>query len=183
MLLLRHAQSEWNVHFGASRVDPGIFDPPLTKEGEAQALALAGALDGKGIRRLLASPYRRTLQTASIIARELGLSIEVEPLVRERCAFSCDQGSPASVLAASWPHLDFSALEERWWGRVVESLESLRARADVFLERAAAMPDRDATAVVSHWGFIRCVTGQEVGNTGAVRLRLDRPAPAQMRNV
>ncbi|MDF1585147.1 histidine phosphatase family protein [Marinimicrococcus flavescens] len=183
MLLLRHAQSEWNVHFGATRVDPGIFDPPLTEEGEAQALAAAQELRGKGIRRLLASPYRRTLQTASIVARELGLPIAVEPLVRERCAFSCDQGSPASTLAGLWPELDFAGLEERWWGKVVESTESLRARADLFLGKAARMVDRDTTAVVSHWGFIRCVTGQEVGNTGAVRLRLDRPAPAQMRNA
>lgn len=183
MLLVRHAQSEWNLHFGPSRIDPGIFDPPLTEQGVEQAHAVAAELRGKGIRRILASPYQRTLQTAAIIARELGLPIAVEPLVRERCAFSCDQGSPASTLARLWPQLDFGALEERWWGNLIESNDSLRARAGRFLARAAEMPDRDETAVVSHWGFIRCVTGQEVGNTGAVRLRLDRPAPAKMRNV
>ena len=30
MILVRHAESEWNVHYGRTRIDPGIADPPLT---------------------------------------------------------------------------------------------------------------------------------------------------------
>ena len=37
MLLIRHAQSEWNQFFGRTRVDPGLPDPPLTTEGVRQA--------------------------------------------------------------------------------------------------------------------------------------------------
>ncbi|MEZ5865217.1 MAG: histidine phosphatase family protein [Geminicoccaceae bacterium] len=102
-------------------------------------MAAAERLVGAGFRRLLASPYRRTLETASRIADRLGLDIEVEPLVRERCAFSCDQGSPASVLARDWPMLDFGGLEEIWWGWRIESQASLEARAGVF---CGAWPNR-----------------------------------------
>lgn len=172
MLLLRHAQSEWNRRFGASRVDPGLPDPPLTAEGAAEARGAAGRLRAMGIRRLVASPYRRTLQTASILAEELGLEVTVEPLVRERCAFSCDQGTPPERLAREWPGLDLSGLEPVWWGGTIESVASLEARARRFLEAAARMADAETVAVVTHWGFIRCLTGEEVGNLGAVRLRL-----------
>lgn len=172
MLLLRHAQSEWNRRFGASRVDPGLPDPGLTEQGILEARAAAAGLRDQGIRRLLASPYRRTLQTATILAEELDLPVTVEPLVRERCAFSCDQGSHPEQLRAEWPGLDFSGLEPVWWGGVIESVASLEQRARRFLDRAAALEAPETVAVVTHWGFIRCLTGQEVGNLGAVRLRL-----------
>ncbi|MCS6877149.1 MAG: histidine phosphatase family protein [Geminicoccaceae bacterium] len=173
MLLVRHAESEWNRRFGASRVDPGLPDPPLTAEGAAAARIAARRLEGLGIARLLTSPYRRAVQTAVIFAEELGVPIEVEPLVRERCAFSCDQGSPPERLAAEWPHLDFGRLEPLWWGGTIESMASLHARARRFLERASRFEDPRRIAVITHWGFIRCLTGREVGNLDAVRLRLE----------
>src|SRR3546814_12714551 len=37
MILVRHGQSHFNVHFARTRVDPGIVDPQLTEEGERQA--------------------------------------------------------------------------------------------------------------------------------------------------
>lgn len=177
MLLVRHAQSEWNRRFGASRVDPGLPDPPLTAEGVAEARAAALELRRLGIRKLIASPYRRALQTAAILAEHLAVPIEVEPLVRERCAFSCDQGSPPERLAAEWPDLELGHLEPLWWGGVIESVASLEARARRFIERAARLEAPETIAVVTHWGFIRCLTGQEVGNLGAVRLRLPEGVP------
>lgn len=170
MLLVRHAQSEWNLHFSRSRIDPGIPDPDLTAEGVRQAGELAAELGRHDLVRLVCSPYRRALRTASIVAGALGLPLTVEPLVRERCAFSCDQGTPAADLARDWPDLDFAHLPEIWWGGLIESHDSLAARCDAFRAAATAMPDRDRVAVISHWGFIRCLTGQAVDNTVIVRL-------------
>jgi broad specificity phosphatase PhoE len=110
MLLVRHAQSEWNLHFGRSRVDPGIPDPALTVEGVRQAEAICDELRRHEVVRLICSPYRRALQTASIVARALGLPIAIDPIVRERCAFSCDQGSPPADLARDWPWIS-----RIWW--------------------------------------------------------------------
>jgi broad specificity phosphatase PhoE len=170
VLLIRHAQSEWNLHFGRSRIDPGIPDPSLTAEGVRQAEALVDELRRAGVRRLLSSPYRRALQTAVILARALDLALAVEPLVRERCAFSCDQGSPPASLARDWPELDLGDLAEAWWGGPIESHDSLAARCAAFRARSAAIADRERVAVVTHWGFIRGLTGREVGNAAMIRL-------------
>jgi len=169
MILLRHGQSEFNVIYNATRVDPGIPDPRLTEEGRRQALAAAAALATHPLERLLASPYTRALETAEIIAGKLGLAIEVEPMVREHCLFHCDIGSPRSALAQRWPELDFAHLEERWWPDLDETEVLLSARAEAFRHRMAAKPDWERTAIVSHWGFIRALTGLRVPNGHLLR--------------
>ena len=131
-LLIRHAESVWNEHFSSSRIDVGLPDPPLTARGVEQARRAAERIGREPLRRLIASPYRRTLQTAAILAEELGLPISIDATVRERCAFSCDQGSAPAELASEWPDLDFSGLGEVWWGGAIESWPSLAARCAAF---------------------------------------------------
>ena len=171
MILVRHAESEWNRLFSTTRIDPGIRDPALTEVGRDQAEQLAVQIARLGIRRLIASPYRRTLQTATTVARALDLPIEIEPLVRERCVFSCDLGTPASRLADLWPELDFRGLEEFWWGEPEESEASIAERARRFQRAVDGGRRTGAVAVITHWGFIRAITGQEVANAAWVRLR------------
>ena len=170
MILVRHAESEWNRHFSRTRIDPGIPDPPLTRTGRRQAAQLADELADARIRRLVASPYRRTLETATIVAERLALPITVEPLVRERCVFSCDEGTPPEQLAALWPDLDFAHLEQRWWGVPAESEVSLGQRCAAFRAKTDALPDRWQVAVITHWGVIRALTGQELTNGACIRL-------------
>ena len=177
MILVRHAESEWNLHYGRTRIDPGIADPPLTSAGRAQAERLIDTLAAEGVARLISSPYRRALETASIIARALGIAISVEPLVRERCAFSCDMGTPSSLLRAHWPELDFEHLEEQWWGQAEESAASIAQRCAAFHAKTADLPERAQIAVITHWGFIRALTGHELSNARFVRLLAADPAP------
>ncbi len=169
MILVRHGEGLWNTHFHLSRIDAAMADPVLTETGRNQARLAAERLEEHGIKRLIASPYRRTLETAVIIAERLGLDIEVDPLVRERCAFSCDQGSPASALARLWPEIDFSGLEEIWWGRRIESQASIDRRSRTFADAMVRTADWQLAAVVSHWGFIRASTGRSLGNAELVR--------------
>jgi broad specificity phosphatase PhoE len=176
MILVRHAESEWNLHYGRTRIDPGIPDPPLTATGRAQAERLTRELAAEGVVRLISSPYRRALETATIIAQRLDLAISVEPLVRERCAFSCDHGSAPDVLRRHWPALDFAHLDAQWWGVAEESHASIAQRCAVFHAKTADLPDRAQIAVISHWGFIRAATGHEIGNASFVRHVVD-PAP------
>ena len=170
MILVRHAESEWNRHFSRTRIDPGIPDPPLTRTGRVQARRLMNRLAQAEVGRLVASPYRRTLETATIVAKGLGLSITVEPLIRERCVFSCDLGSPARELAALWSDLDFAHLEEHWWGVPAESEASLATRCAAFRAKTDALQDRRQVAVITHWGVIRALTGQELTNAACIRL-------------
>ena len=168
MILLRHGQTLWNLHFGQTRIDPGLPDPGLTQEGRRQAAAAAEALAGRGISLLFASPYRRTLETAAAVAERLDVPIFVEPLLRERAGFSCDIGTRAGMLAEAWPALDFSALDERWWCDLGESDEEVLARARAFRAAIAERPDRDRICAVTHWGVVRALTGETVEN-GAIR--------------
>ena len=151
-LLIRHAESVWNEHFGATRIDIGLPDPPLTARGVEQARRAAERLRYEPVRRLITSPYRRTLQTASILAAELRLPIAIDVTVRERCAFSCDQGSAPAGPRPRVAGLDFAGLDEVWWGGVIESWPSLAARCAAFRARSAA-PDRDEVAVVKSLGL------------------------------
>ena len=178
MILLRHGQSEFNLHFTATRKDPGITDPKLTPLGHEQAAAAAEALAGEDIRRILASPYTRALQTAAPIAARLGLAVQVNSVVRERYAFSCDVGSPVQQLAGAFPDHDFSHLEEVWWPQTEEPAADVEARAAMFRAEMAALPDWQHTLVVCHWGFIMAMTGLSMQNGTWMRFDPTSPAPA-----
>ncbi len=170
MILLRHGQSEFNLHFGQSRQDPGIEDPKLTPLGHAQAEQAAEALAGEGLTRILVSPYTRALQTAAPIAERLGLAITITPVIRERYAFVCDVGSRRSALEAAWPGHDFSVIEEVWWPGGEEPKAQVERRAGAFRTEMAASPEWHRTLVVSHWGFILALTGRQIGNGEWLRL-------------
>ena len=169
MILVRHGQSEWNAVYNRTRIDPNIPDPPLTAEGRRQAAAAAEVLAGSGIRRLLASPYLRTIETADIIGARIGTRVEIEPLVRERAAFSCDIGTPRSNLAARWPQLAFDHIEEIWWPSAIETEQELDHRCGRFRHSARQLADWRSVAVITHWGFIRGMTGIEARNGELIR--------------
>ncbi|MFN4089445.1 MAG: histidine phosphatase family protein [Alphaproteobacteria bacterium] len=169
MILIRHGESLFNLHYGATRRDPGIEDPGLTDRGKEQALAVARALAEEDIAELVVSPYRRTLETAAIIAAELGIPATIEPLIRERMGFSCDIGTMRSQLALLWPGHRFDHLEERWWHHEDEPEHLVQARCETFRGRMAAASGWRRTAVVTHWGVIRALTGQTVQNGAMLR--------------
>ena len=163
MILVRHGESEFNVAFSRTRVDPGIHDPRLTDAGRQQAIGAAKVLAGYDIERILTSPYTRALETASIIADVLNLPVEVDPTVRERGFFACDIGTPTSELTAQWPNHDFDGMGEIWW-QEGESEAALAARCQTFREKIVTHRHWPRIAVVAHWGFIRALTGVPLGN-------------------
>ncbi len=180
MILLRHGQSEFNLQFTATRRDPGIIDPKLTPLGHAQAAEAAQTLAHERISRIIVSPYTRALQTADPIAKRLGVPLFVNPVVRERYSFSCDVGSPRTALELDWPEHDFTAIEEIWWPSMDELGAAIIGRAALFRGEMAALPDWSDTLVVSHWGFILCMTGQSVTNGSWLRCDPTEPAPEQL---
>ena len=175
MILLRHGQSHFNVVFSTTRRDPGYVDPGLTSVGREQAAAAAESLGAYDIARIVASPYARTLETAEIIAGVLALSVSIEPIIRERAFFRCDIGSPRSDLSRRWPRFDFADLPERWWPEPEESEAELSARCAQFTRDAAAWPDWRQVLIVTHWGFIRGLTGEEAPNAAIIHFDPRRP--------
>jgi glucosyl-3-phosphoglycerate phosphatase len=180
MILLRHGQSEFNLHFTATRRDPGIVDPRLTELGHTQAAHAARLLAEHPVARIITSPYTRALQTVAPLARMLGVPVVINPIVRERYAFACDIGTPCTELERAWPEHDFSGLEEVWWPAIEEPAEAVQARAALFRAELAALPDWSDTVVVTHWGFILCLTGQSVMNGTWLSCDPNAPPPAQL---
>ena len=170
MILIRHGQTIFNVVFSVTRIDPGVPDPLLTSRGRAQARDIAAARAGEDIERIVASPYRRAIQTADTVARSLGVPLTIDPDVRERFSFSCDVGTRRSELARTWPEYDFAHLEDRWWPDSEENEASFEKRCTRFLRRMADDPACAHTAVITHWGVIRALTGERVTNGTLVRL-------------
>ena len=68
------------------------------------------------------------------------------------------------MLAAQWPDLDFNHIEEVWWPAVHETAGETEARAALFRAEMAAVDEWRDTVVVSHWGFILCMTGTSMMN-------------------
>jgi broad specificity phosphatase PhoE len=170
MILIRHGQTLFNVLFPATRQDPGVHDPALTETGAAQARALADALGGDRITRIIASPYTRTLQTADALARARDLPVAIDVRVRERFAYACDVGTRASDLARTWPAFSFDALAEQWWPAAEEPHDSLDARCADFHRDLCAAPDYPRIAVVTHREVIRALTGRIIQPGEFVRM-------------
>ncbi len=169
MILMRHGQSEFNLHFSATKKDPGIEDPRLTPLGQAQAEAAAQTLLHAGIKRIVASPYTRAMQTAAPAARLLGLPVTITPLVRERFHFACDIGTRRSLLASDWPDHDFGEVDEVWWPEATETAEAVLERARAFRKASVERADWTHTLVVSHWAFILALSGQSLENGEWIR--------------
>ena len=164
MILVRHGESTFNAAYNATKLDPGIADPPLTGAGRRHAESAARALAEMSLGRLITSPYTRALQTADVVAGVLGLPIAVKPLVRERRGFTCDIGTPRTRLAEQWSRLDFDRLDEQWWSREGESDAEVRARCARFSADVATWPDGRGVAVITHWGFVLALTGVSLRN-------------------
>ncbi|HVY12346.1 MAG TPA: histidine phosphatase family protein [Alphaproteobacteria bacterium] len=174
MFLLRHGQSAFNQHFAQSGRDPGIIDAPLTPRGLEQAEGAAKHFLNLKTRpqrqappsRILCSPYTRALQTATPIARALGLPLKVSPFLGERRLYSCDIGTKLARLKAAWPGVDFSPVEkDDWWPPREESQEDIERRVQAFL---ALEDGAEETLIVSHWYFIFTLSGIDCENCDIV---------------
>ena len=164
MILMRHGESEFNVVYKKTRIDPGIRDPKLTELGKHQVMEATKHLNGRGIARILTSPYTRAIETAYLVAKRIGVPIHIDAHIGERAAFACDIGTAGSDLRRAWPELDLDHIEGSWWPTPVESEEALDIRCRAFRQRQTETCDWQAVLVVSHWGFIRGLTGHTVDN-------------------
>jgi len=80
LCLVRHGETVWNAE---GRIQ-GQHDVPLSDVGRAQAEALAEALAGERFDAIYSSDLMRVRQTAEPVARRLGLTVNLEPGLRER---------------------------------------------------------------------------------------------------
>jgi len=145
-LLLRHGQTPMSVQ----KRYAGRSDVPLTDTGMAQAAAAAKRLASAGIDAIVASPLRRTMQTAGEVAAVTGLPVAAEDGFRET-----DFGA--------WEGLTFAEVRERWPSEMTawladpevappggESFAEVSERVTAALDRVLAGRTGQRILVVSH---------------------------------
>lgn len=148
LLLVRHAESEWNA---VGRWQ-GQADPGLSERGRLEARTAAATLIG-AVEHIVSSDLRRAAQTAEIIAAELDL----EPVERDSALREIDVGR--------WSGFTSREIEERWPGdldrwRRGEPVNNGGEDRSVFLERivasvsAHAARDGGPVLVVTHGAAI-----------------------------
>jgi probable phosphoglycerate mutase len=145
LYLVRHGETDWN----AQRRVQGSTDIRLNATGRDQAAMTGRLLARRPWDAIVASPLSRAFETASIIAREVGLS---EPTTLD----SIVERHHGEAEGLRWQEV-----EERFPGDAEipgrELCEEVTARVIPALVRLAAEhPDR-SIIVVSHGGVIRSV--------------------------
>ncbi|MFF2076250.1 bifunctional RNase H/acid phosphatase [Kitasatospora sp. NPDC058162] len=162
-VLLRHGETPLTPEkrFSGS----GGTDPELSEKGRWQAERAAEALAARGsIQAVVASPMRRTRQTAEIVAARLGLEVRYEDGLRE-------------VDFGDWEGLTFAEVQERypddlsaWLGSAkakptgsAESFTTLTHRAGVARDKILARYAGKTVLVVSHVSPIKTLVRLALG--------------------
>ena len=73
-----------------------------------------------------------------------------------------------------WPDLAFDHLPDPWWPQTEETEELIWQRSESFRQQIAGEP-WSHIGVVTHWGFIRALTGLKVPNGTVLRIDPTRP--------
>ena len=88
------------------------YDPPLSDDGFVQAVELGQRLKPEKIERIFASPFLRTIQTASEIAQILDLPIKLEAGLGEwrnaEWMTEVPETHPPDLLAEKYPAIDWN---------------------------------------------------------------------------
>ncbi len=162
LLLLRHGRTPLTAakRFSGS----GGADPSLDDEGRRQADAVAALLAPRGdLAAVIASPLRRTRETAQAVADSLGVAVEVDDGLRE-CAFGAWDGLTFPEVQASWPRELAAWLHDPELAPPGgESLEALAARVGAARERALAAHPGQAVLVVTHVTPIKMIVRAALG--------------------
>lgn len=146
--LVRHGETDWN----AQRRIQGSTDIPLNDTGREQAAITGRLLARRQWDAVVSSPLSRAFETASIIAREVGLP---EPTTREALverAYGEAEGLDWEEVDRRFPGDDpvpGRETREQVTDRVIPSL----------IELAEEHPGKDII-VVSHGGVIRSVLNE-----------------------
>jgi len=131
---------------------------PLSRRGEEQIRGLAGAWPVSRPTAVFASPLRRSVESAIILADAFGLSISKRPCLKE---WSADE--------SGIPQPEYAALEKKAWADQhyvppsKESLAQAAVRGTRCLESIAQSSDSQTVAIAGHGTLFSLVTASLKG--------------------
>jgi broad specificity phosphatase PhoE len=150
LVLVRHGETEWSR---AGR-HTGRTDVPLTTEGEEQARALRGRLDGRRFALVLSSPLRRAWETCQLAG--LGGAAQATDDLLE-WNYGAYEGRTTNEIQAEVPGWTI------WVGGVPagETVDEVGARARRLIDRASAA--RGDVALFGHGHLLRVLAACWLG--------------------
>lgn len=163
LYLVRHGQSERNV------TRSGPFDCLLTELGSQQADRAGAWLAQKGIQTIYCSPSIRTLQTATIIGRHLGVRPQAWADIVEWGYLFDSPGLTGREMRTSYPDIDYDDTFEDdvpWiehktdepWPELAERAQGVL---DAIKEKHPA--HSEPVAMVTHAHFARYLVAAAMG--------------------
>jgi len=179
LLLVRHGETP----LSAEKRFSGRGDASLTDRGLEQARAVAARLSSyRDVAAVVSSPLRRAMQTASVVAAELGLDVVAEEGLMET-DFGSWEGATFAEVRTRWPKemqawLDDPAVAPPGG----ESFVATFARVTAARERLLRSYDGDRVVVVSHVTPIKAIVREALGAPAQAlyRMHLD---PASLTTV
>jgi 2,3-bisphosphoglycerate-dependent phosphoglycerate mutase len=158
--MVRHGESTWNV---LGLIQGHAEGPVLTEKGCRQSTELARQFRGGGAGAIYASDLARAQQTAAFIAEALGLAVQSDPRLRERC-FGTFEGRPLNELGRAESGIsDERVVDAAARPEGGESLDEVYDRVGSFLDRLWARPEGGDIIVVTHGGTLRAVRAYSAG--------------------
>ncbi len=158
---IRHGESETNVsgHFP----DDQLNSPHLTENGKRQAIEAAYMFSGIKIDAIISSPMPRTVETAEIISRKIGVKVTIDARLRE-VELGSLKGKRTSEIFASDPNwFDEYFIEHSKYG--IEKYSVIQERMLTSLQ-SARNADFKSVIFVSHLEPIRSLVAVAMGIDG-----------------
>lgn len=149
--LVRHGETDWN----ASRRLQGSTDIELNSVGYAQASSVARWLAPVGLDAIYSSPLARTIQTATPLAAQRGVSLQLIPELAER-HFGVFQGLTPEEVLQQYPedHRRWQARDPDFCPQGGESLRDFSQRVRMALQAIVSQHLGQTVAVFSHGGVL-----------------------------
>lgn len=160
LIIWRHGRTEWNA---IGRIQ-GQTDTHLDEIGLAQAASAAPTLAALRPDMIISSDLARASATAAALAARTGLSVDLDPRLRER-DFGPWQGKTQVEISRLYPE-EFAnwVAGKPQLGPDIESLEDMYDRVGAALRDAAGRVGAEGTAVViSHGAAARVGCGALLG--------------------
>lgn len=160
LVCVRHGQTAWNAE---GRLQ-GQLDIPLDSRGQAQAEALAAALQEEDLDQVFCSDLIRCRQTLAPLLARRSLPVAWHAGLRERC-FGAFQGHTWAELEALNPEAVrlWKAREPDFAAPDGESLNQFRGRVLAVVRELAKQHAGQRLLLVTHGGVLDCLYRAALG--------------------
>jgi 2,3-bisphosphoglycerate-dependent phosphoglycerate mutase len=150
-IVIRHGETIWNAQ---QRVQ-GHGDSSLTPKGRQDALALSRRLKNMDFDRLISSDLGRAIETATMIVKATGYTLEIDQRLRER-HYGALEGLTVPQIQSSFPEA-YERLRASDPDYIIPQGESRRQhyeRTIAYFKASAAQNPGATIAIVAHGGVL-----------------------------